>query len=400
MTYKINKGKGKGSVVAPPSKSMAHRLLICAALSEESRVSNLAFSQDILATLDCLKALGAQVKINGNEVILGGLSLQKAINSNRLFCRESGSTLRFMIPLCLMRDEEITLCGSERLFSRSLSVYEKIALEQGLLFKTNSDSVTVKGLLKSGEYRVRGDISSQFISGLMFALPLTFGDSKIIIDGPIESGSYIGLTLKALKSFGIDIDFADNVISIGGGQKFKSGDFRVEGDYSNGAFFDALGCLGSDITVDGLCADSYQGDRVYKELFKALCEGTPLIDISDCPDLGPILIAVAAAKNGAEFIGTRRLKIKESDRALAMKSELQKLGVDITVEDNRIIVPKALLKAPEKPICGHNDHRIVMSMAVLLTLTGGIIEGAEAVSKSFPDFFEQLNLLGSLAEVI
>ncbi len=401
MICKINKGQAHGSITAPPSKSMAHRLLICAALSEGSVVRNVAFSKDIEATLGCLRALGASIEVENDTVKIGGVDILNNIASNQLFCNESGSTLRFMIPLCLLFGREITLSGSERLFSRSLSVYKEIAEKQNIIFESTENSVRVNGTLKCGEYNVRGDISSQFISGLMFALPLLSGDSVINIEGNLESGSYIRLTLKALKDFGIDIEFKDNkTIYIKGGQKYRSGEFFVEGDYSNATFFDALNILGNDVAVSGLEADSAQGDKVYKEYFDLLKSKNAVIDICDCPDLGPILIAVAAALNGGEFTGTRRLKIKESDRGNAMKAELAKMGVDITVEDNRIIVPKSELKAPALPINGHNDHRIVMSMAVLLTLTGGIIEGAEAVSKSFPDFFEKLNLSGNMAEVI
>lgn len=393
MKLEIYKGKADGIVTAPPSKSMAHRFLICGALSSGSEIHNIAFSKDIEATIECLKNLGANIEICGTTVKCGGLNINK-LQNNKMFCNESGSTLRFMIPLCLLFGKDITLNGSERLFSRSLEVYENIAEEQGLYFKCDKNSVVVNGVLKSGEYRVRGDISSQFISGLMFALPLLKGHSIIKIEGNIESKPYIMLTLKALKDFGIDIKFFDNEIYIKGNQKYNGGIFTVEGDYSNAAFLDAFNIIGGNVEVNGLCPESEQGDRIYKEYFSELENGSPTLDISDCPDLGPILIALAAAKNGAIFTGTKRLEIKESDRGNAMKEELAKFGCSITVEDNRILVPKSVLKAPTKEIYGHNDHRIVMAMAVLLTLTGGIIDGVEAVSKSYPDFFNILSTLG------
>ena len=399
MNVKITASKALGTVLAPPSKSMAHRLLICAALGGGSVISNVAFSKDIEATLNCLKALGADIEINGDKINIGGIDINREIGDALLPCNESGSTLRFMIPICLLFGKRIKLTGATRLFERSLSVYEKIAEEQSFEFVKETNSLTVCGKLSSGAYNVRGDISSQFISGLMFALPLCEGDSVINIEGPIESGSYLKITLKALQSFGIDIAFKDEkTIVIKGSQKYTACNLSVEGDYSNAAFLDAFNVLGGKVSVGGLDIESQQGDRVYKELFTKLQSEASRIDISDCPDLAPILIAVAATQNGATFTGTRRLKIKESDRGQAMKAELKKMGCDITVEENRITVPKAELKAPSEPIFAHNDHRIVMSMAVLLTQTGGIISGAEAVTKSFPDFFNVLNSLGIKTE--
>lgn len=399
MTVNIKKGTAKGRIKAPPSKSMAHRYLICAALSSGSEVKGIAFSKDIEATLSCLEALGAKVNIEADTVSIGGISIENGIKANKLYCLESGSTLRFLIPLCLLFDEEITLFGSERLFERSLSVYEQICLSQGIYFKKEKNSVTVKGKLKAGKYTVRGDVSSQFISGLMFALSQLEEDSVIEITENIESGSYLNLTIKALGDFGIRISRTDErTIYIKGSQKAKKRKFTVEGDYSNAAFLDAFNLLGGNVAVTGLKAESAQGDRVYKELFPELLKGSPKIDVTDCPDLAPILMAIAAAKNGAVFTGTRRLKIKESDRGEAMKIELSKLGAKVKIEENKITV-KGGIEKPKAAIFGHNDHRIVMAMAVLLTLTGGKIIGAEAVSKSYPDFFEKLALLGIETEV-
>ncbi len=399
MTVKIKKGIATGKISAPPSKSMAHRYLICAALSGSSEVKGVSFSRDIKATLSCLEALGADVKINGDTVLIGGISGENKIKSNKLFCDESGSTLRFLLPLCLLFDKEITLMGSERLFERSLSVYEQICISQGIYFKQDKNSVTVKGMLSAGKYTVRGDISSQFISGLMFALSQLSGDSVIEITENIESGSYLGLTVKALAQFGVRISRTDErTILIKGSQKPKSKSITVEGDYSNAAFLDAFNLLGGNVAVTGLRADSTQGDKVYKEIFPLLSKGKPKIDISDCPDLAPIIMALAAAKNGAVLTGTKRLKIKESDRGEAMKEELSKLGVKVKVEENKITV-KGGIMPPKTVILSHNDHRIVMAMAVLLSLTGGEILGAEAINKSFPDFFQKLNAIGIETEV-
>ncbi len=394
MDVKIEKGVAKGRIAAPPSKSMAHRYLICAALSGGSTVSGVAFSEDIKATLGCLKALGAEVKIDGDTVNIGGININKDFTSAKMFCNESGSTLRFLIPICLLFGKQITLSGSERLFSRSLSVYEDLCREQGIEYKNGDNSVTVNGRLAGGKYSVRGDISSQFISGLMFALPLLSVDSTIEIEGNIESGSYLALTIKALADFGVRISRIDeHTLFIKGNQTYKKRNLRVEGDYSNASFFEALNCFGGNVAVTGLSEKSVQGDRIYKEILPLLQSGCPTVDISDCPDLGPVLMATAAALNGAVFTGTRRLKIKESDRGEAMRAELSKFGCSVVLEENKITVGKGIIP-PKVPLFGHNDHRIVMSMSILATLMGGEIIGAEAVSKSFPDFFERLSDLG------
>ena len=399
MTVVLKKSKANGNVSAPPSKSMAHRYLICGAFSKKSEICGVSFSDDIKATLSCLETLGADVEINKDRVTIGGLDFgytpQKTLN-----CNESGSTLRFLIPICLLFGKEITLCGTKRLFSRSLSVYEQICKEQGIYFDLKEDSLTVCGKLKSGKYSVRGDISSQFISGLIFALSKLGSDSEIEITSKVESGSYLDLTIAALKDFGVNVERVnEHTIFIGGNNTYKSNEITVEGDYSNAAFLDAFNLFGGKVNINNLKENSSQGDRVYKELFECLNNGCPTIDISDCPDLAPVLMAVAAAKNGAVLEGTRRLKIKESDRGLAMKEELSKLGCFVLVEENIITVEKCELKTPSVPICSHNDHRIVMAMSVLLCLTGGSIEGAEAVAKSYPDFFECLKALNVEANI-
>ncbi len=399
MTVTIEKSKASGVISAPPSKSMAHRYLICGAFSQKSEIRGVGFSDDIKATLSCLEALGADIKINNNNVTIGGIDLSYT-PQKPLFCNESGSSLRFLIPICLLFDKEITLYGTERLFSRSLSVYEDICKEQGIHFDLKKDSLTICGRLKSGKYYVRGDISSQFISGLIFALSRLQNSSEIEITGKVESGSYLDLTIAALKDFGVNVERKnERIIFIGGNNTYKSSEITVEGDYSNAAFLDAFNLFGGNVSINNLRETSVQGDRIYKDLFERLNNGYPTIDISDCPDLAPVLMAVAAAKNGAVLEGTRRLKIKESDRGLAMKTELSKLGSSVLVEENRITVAKCELKTPNEPICSHNDHRIVMAMSVLLSRTGGSIEGAESVAKSYPDFFECLKALNIEANI-
>lgn len=393
MTVTIEKGIARGTVCAPPSKSMAHRNLICGALSDSSVIYNLADSQDILATTQCLERLGAQIQKTEKGIKIGGVNLESA-QSVTLDCRESGSTLRFLLPLCLLCDKEITLVGSTRLLERPMTVYEKLCKEKGISFYQDSECIKVKGKLKGGIYTVDGTVSSQFISGLMFALPLLKEDSVIKIVGELQSQSYLKLTISSLENFGIEIDATDiRNIKIRGNQCYSSREMTVEGDYSNAAFFEALNLLGGEVDVSGLCEESLQGDKVYKELFDKLQNENAVISLADCPDLGPVLFTLAAANKGAYFTDTARLRIKESDRVGCMEKELKKFGVKMDVEENSVRVYPSV-KPPCEALFGHNDHRIVMALSVLATLTGGVIEDAQAVSKSLPDFFKRLCNLG------
>ena len=388
-----------GTVKAPPSKSMAHRFLIGAALSKEvCTLSGIDYSQDILATIDCLKALGAQITVDANTVTVNPRNFMDA-DPDILECRESGSTLRFFIPLALCLGKPVTLKGSQRLLERPLQIYESLCHEKDFTFSKDTNSVTVCGTLKSGIYELKGDVSSQFITGLLFALLSLGEDSSVHILPPFESRSYINLTVSALKEFGANIAFTDEYTIEIRRSQLRPYTGSIEGDYSNAAFLDAFNHIGSSILIEGLKPESLQGDRVYKDYFRQLSEGSPTLDISDCPDLGPVLFALAAIKNGATFTGTDRLKAKESDRGMAMHQELEKLGGGLLFGKNRITVPKQDLKYKGIPVDAHNDHRIVMAMSVILSTTGGAIDGAEAVSKSYPGFFHDIIKLGAKVEM-
>lgn len=393
MTVHIRSGHAKGTVAAPPSKSFAHRALICAALARgTSTVRGIAESEDVLATLDCVRSLGAEVALkDGIAAVRGGAGTA----DNRFSCRESGSTLRFFLPLCLLRDTSCTLTGSERLMERPQDVYETICREQGLKFAHRVREIEVCGPLSSGVYRVRGDLSSQFLSGLLFALPLLSGESRIEIRPPFVSRPYVDITVDVLSRFGIVIRMPDPLtFTVAGGQSYRPADLPVEGDWSNAAFLDALNLLGGDVTVTGLSPEAKQGDRVYRDFYPLLAKGHPTMDVGDCPDLAPVLMALGAALCGVTLTGTARLRDKESDRGAAMATELAKFGIETEVGENTITVREGTLRAPTEPVNGHNDHRVVMACATLLTQTGGTIEGAEAVRKSFPDYFEVLRMLG------
>lgn len=395
MKVKIKSSVVSGKIKAPASKSMAHRLLICAGLCRgESVIDNVAYSQDILATLDCLEALGATVTKKESSVAVKGIEPNSFFDGS-FQCRESGSTLRFFIPIAMLGKGKSTFFGSERLLERPMEIYEDLAKEKNLFYEKRGDSIVVSGVLEGGEYSLRGDVSSQFVTGLLFALPLCEKDSRLILTGKAESTAYIDMTLEALKTFGIKVKKENaNTFFIKGSQKYEPQRVTVEGDYSNAAFLDAFNYLGGNVSVSGLNADSLQGDRVYKEYFDLLRDGTPSLDVSHCPDLAPILMTLACCFNGAKLIGTRRLKIKESDRGESMKEELSKFGAVIENSENEILISKSTLHSPTQALDGHNDHRVVMSLAVLCSKYCGEIEAAQAVSKSYPDFFQRVKELG------
>ena len=395
MNITIKKGTASGVVSIPSSKSVAHRLLINAALTDgETIINGLSLNEDIGATIDCLKTLGAKIDYSHGRCTVHGTN-GRGESLRMLHCRESGSTLRFMIPLCL-DSVKTELYGSPRLIERPHSVYSEICEKNDFLWHSDGEKITVCGGLKSGEYEVPGNISSQFITGLMLALPTLEGDSVIRLTTEPESLSYIDMTVASLAAFGIVIEKrSEREWFIKGSQNRRSpGIINVEADESGAAFFSALNYIGGDVKLDNLNNNSCQGDRVWRLFFPMLESGRPEISIKDCPDLGPILMSLAACLNGVTLRDTARLKIKESDRGGAMAEELEKLGVKVTVEENTITVAPSGIHAPNEALDGHNDHRIVMSLAIMLTQFGGKINGAQAVSKSMPQFFTMLNSLG------
>lgn len=401
MNVKFYSSSAAGTVEAPPSKSMAHRLLICACLAKgRSIIKNIAYSNDILATLDCLETLGARCERGDDYVVVDGIDVHSFIPSGVLRCRESGSTLRFMIPVALMCGERCEFNGTQYLMHRPQSVYEELFARQGIKFKRGNDYILAKGSLKPGNIKIAGNVSSQFVSGLLFTLPNLDSDSVLEIIPPVESRSYIDLTLKSLEEFGVKAEWTDeNTLFVRGNQQFMPCNITVEGDYSNACAFDAFNTIGGRVNVTGLDENSLQGDRVYKEYFKSLTDGKAELDISDCPDLGPVLFAVAASNHGGVFTGTDRLRIKESNRISAMKTELEKVGAYVYEEDSRVTVISAPLSEPTCEIDSHNDHRIVMAMSLILSKTGGVITNAQAINKSLPDYFDKLKTLSVKFEI-
>ena len=405
-----------GTVSAPPSKSMAHRAVLCSALAKgTSHIENLEFSKDISATLAAAGQLCARVESGPADVLVEGLGHFRPV-FGPVDCCESGSTLRFLIPLASLTGQSITFVGRGRLMERPQSVYETLYREQNLHFEQANGQLTVAGSLRSGEYTLAGNVSSQFISGLLFALPLLAGDSTLHLIPPVESRSYIEMTRAAQAAFGVTSHWLDDTtLCIPGGQQYHPRDYIVEGDYSQAAFLAVLGAVKGGITLTGLAAETLQGDAAILDILRRcgakftrteaglVFEQAPLhgvdIDLADCPDLGPVLMVLGLLCEGTTVIrNAERLRIKESDRIAAMEAELRACSGVLSSEGGTITVQgcKPRLHAPEAPLSGHNDHRVVMSLTVL-ALTADIplaINEAEAVQKSWPHFFDALKPLG------
>ena len=415
MTAYIRPGPPpSGVLAAPPSKSMAHRAVLCAALADgESRLTGLAHSQDIDATLAAAAALGAQVEAGeGWARIAGAAPLQAP--AAPVDCCESGSTLRFLIPLAALTGRPVAFTGRGRLMQRPQSVYQELFASQGLRFEQEGDTLTVAGPLRPGCFSLAGDVSSQFISGLLFALPLLDGDSRLRLKPPVESRSYIEMTRASQSRFGVSSAWLDEyTLAVPGGQAYRPRDMAIEGDWSQAAFPAALGVLAGDVTVTGLEPGTLQGDAVILDILrrcggraeavpggvrfqKSALHGTK-IDLADCPDLGPILMALGLLCEGETVItNAGRLRLKESDRIAAMEQELRKLGGQIESDGGTVTIRRSALHAPAGPLWGHNDHRVVMSLTVLAAAAGlpVQIDGAEAVAKSWPGFFAAVRQLG------
>ena len=405
-----------GRIAAPPSKSMAHRAVLCAALAKgTSHLHHLAFSKDISATLGAAGRLCARVTTGENDAVVEGLGRFLPVDAP-VDCCESGSTLRFLIPLASLTGQEVTFTGRGRLMERPQSVYKTLYQQQGLRFEQGADRLTVEGALTPGEYELAGNVSSQFISGLLFALPLLDGDSTLHLIPPVESRSYIDMTRAVQAAFGVTSRWLDgNTLALPGRQHYRPCDYDVEGDYSQAAFPAVLGAVCGGVTVTGLFPDTLQGDAVILDILrrcgaqftregdtvtfaKAPLHGVD-IDLADCPDLGPVLMVLGLLCEGTTVIrNAERLRLKESDRIAAMEAELRACGGVLESEGGTITVHGCAehLHAPEGILHGHNDHRVVMSLAVLSAAAGLplTVDDAEAIQKSWPNFFAAIRPLG------
>lgn len=410
----------KGNITIPSSKSLCHRSIICAALAEgESHIDNVVFSEDIYATWECMEKLGAEIEKTGDSSLRIRGAYPKNKEGEILNCNESGSTLRFLIPIAMLSDERVLFTGRGKLVSRPLDTYYRIFEEQGIKYTTQNGNLPleVDGRLKPGRFEIEGNISSQFISGLLFTLPLLDGDSQIIITTELESKGYVDLTLDMMSKFGIEIENKEyKEFHIKGNQRYKAKNITVEGDFSQAAFWLVCGIIGEEIRSDSLNLKSLQGDMAIVDLIKQMRgnlaeEGTSIttsasdtegivIDASQCPDIVPILTVLATFTKGeTRIINAARLRIKESDRLKAISTELNKLGADVKeLEDGLVINGVEKLKGGT--VDSWNDHRIAMSLAIASMRCEGevSITNSDAVNKSYPHFWEDFKSVGGKIE--
>lgn len=414
MNYlKINPKKLQGEVKIPPSKSMAHRAIICAGLSrEESLITNLDYSEDILATISAMEKLGAQVERGVDYVRVRGGNL-KALKGASIDCKESGSTLRFMIPLFLVEENEVCFVGKGNLGKRPLTSYYEIFQQQKIKYDSEEGVLNLKisGKLKAGKFNLPGNVSSQFISGLLFTLPLLEGDSVVNITTELESKGYIDLTLSMLKNFGVIIHNKNyEKFIIKGNQEYKGFNYEVEGDYSQAAFYLCASALGNEVVSKGLIEDSLQGDKeilsILEKMGCTITEGLyakadrlkgTIIDASQCPDIIPVVTVVAALSEGTtKIINAGRLRIKECDRLKAITTELNKLGAKVFEGKDYIEVEGVSTFKGGVIVDSWEDHRIAMSLAIASTrcIEPIILKNPQCVKKSYPGFWKDFGGLG------
>lgn len=403
---KLEPVKLKGSVTVPPSKSLAHRAIICASLAEgRSKIRNIQYSEDILATITGMRAFGAVIQTEEDTVIIDGIPDYSSAEGRTINCNESGSTLRFLIPLATLFEGKTRFTGQGKLGTRPLDTYEEIFSKQGLHYRpSNTDELdlTVEGSLRPGIYDVRGDVSSQFITGLLFTLPLLEAESEIRMTTPLESEGYVDLTLSMLKTFGINIDFdkEKQVFRVEGNQVYRAQNTTVEGDYSQAAFFLSANALDNSVEVNGMNPASLQGDREIIAILEQLNDGASderTIDGSQCPDIIPVAALVAALSDGrTTFTNLERLRIKESDRLEAVQKELARLGADIEIDGDALLIKGTAILKGNATVWSHKDHRIAMMLAVASTVCEEpiIIRDTECVAKSYPDFWDVFEQLG------
>lgn len=429
MKIKIRPGKLNGTIEIPPSKSYSHRAVIAAALAEngkKSKIDNLKFSVDITTTTDIMENWGAEIERFESALEIIGNGGKVVPRDKYVQCNESGSTIRFLIPVGITSKNELVFDGKGKLVDRPLDSYYRIFDKQGLKYETTGGKLplTVNGKLKPGNYEIDGNISSQFITGLLYALPLLEGDSKLIINKNLESKGYVDLTLEILKLAGIEIVNNDyKSFDIRGNQTYKPFDYTVEGDYSQVAFWIVAGIISANRDNEVKCLhvnkNSLQGDREIIEIVTRMgakleifddyvivkpskTKGT-VIDISQCPDIGPVLTVLAALSEGeTRIINGERLRIKESDRITSIKTELNKLGGNVSEEGDSLIIQGVEGFRGGVTVNAWNDHRIAMSLAIASTRCEReiILEEAESVRKSYPHFWDDFVKMGGEIEVI
>jgi len=401
MNIVINKSLPEGKVTAPPSKSFAIRALICGAFSKGTTIKNISFCDDVNAVISCLKVLGAEIDIFENYVKIGNLDVDNIKNNVILDCKESATVFRFLIPICLTLGKKVIIKGSKRLFERNITPYKKLCDEKGFLFEQRENELELYGKFSCGNYEIKADFSSHFVSGMLIALSLLDGKSTLAVKGERVSKPYIDITKSVLEDFGISIKEDVEKYTVLGRKTFESREYTIEGDFSNSAYLEALSVFGGSVNVLGVKENSLQGDKIYKEYFENIKSGKREFSVKDCPDLAPILYAFSCAFGGGKFTGTNRLSLKESDRNIAMMEELEKFSVKMDIFDDYVLIDASNLSKPAKALSSHNDHRIFMALVPLCLKFGGEIESVECVNKSFPEYFsflKKLNVQFKLSE--
>lgn len=415
MSVWITPQKLAGKVHVPPSKSMAHRAIICASLARgQSRIDHIDYSQDIRATILAMKALGTMIFEYEDHLEIDGTTTFLK-NQCEIDCCESGSTLRFMVPISLVCENNVHFIGEGRLGKRPLQVYYDIFDKQGIsyLYKENVLDLYIRGRLRGGIFEIPGHVSSQFISGLLFALPLMDEDSQIVLTSPLESRGYIDLTIQMLNQYGIDVVFQnDQKLLIPSSQQYRPHDYRVEADFSQAAFYLVAGALQNQVILQDLNFKSYQGDKEVIALLKRMgarfienSQGVMIqsdglhgitIDGSQCPDIIPIIaIACALSKGISRIENIARLRIKECDRLKATVEVINQLGGHaIEYEDAMEIHGVPFLRGGR--VSSYHDHRMAMMTAIASTKCQQpvFIDDETCVKKSYPSFWEHFTMLG------
>lgn len=409
MDIKIKPSKLNGIVYVPSSKSMTHREIICASLSKgTSIISGVTFSKDIYSTLSAMKNLGAEYFIQNDTITIKGISTPK--DNSIIDCCESGSTLRFIIPIVGALGVKATLIGQGRLPERPITPFIRELPKNGVFFDYNNTMpFSMSGQLTNGTFELEGDISSQFITGLLFALPLLDGDSKIVMTSTIQSKPYVDMTIDCMKNFGVNIEETNYGYYIQGNQEYKALNHKVEGDYSQAAFFYVANAIGNDIILKNLSKNSIQGDKKIVEICEQSCYNVKdnilnnyTINAMDIPDLVPILAVLGSFGNKtSKIIGAERLKIKESDRLISTADALNRIGGKVTPTDDGLII-EPIKQFTGGSVDSFGDHRIVMAVAIASTRSTKDITifGANAVEKSYPNFFRDFKNLGGIYNVI
>lgn len=406
----IKADKLVGELSPPPSKSVLHRYIIASSLAKGiSKIENISFSEDIIATIEAMKKLGANIEQKENYLLIDGSDTFKNLNENiEIDCNESGSTLRFLFPLSIVEENKVLFKGRGKLFKRPMTPYfenfEKYKIKHSYI---DENKILLEGKLKAGIYEIDGNISSQFITGLLFSLPLLEGESKIIINGKLESSNYIDISLDCLSKFGIKIiNNSHQEFIIEGNQSYRAGNYRTEADYSQAAFFLVANAIGSNIKINDLSENSLQGDKkiidFISEIDKWSSKDTLVLDGSETPDIIPILsLKAAVSGKNIEIVSVERLRIKESDRLKATVEELSKLNFDLIEKKDSILINSRenfKVNKNEKVVSlsAHSDHRIAMMIAIAATCYDGeiLLDNLDCVKKSYPNFWEVFLSLG------